>query len=149
MQSEGLETLLSTTVASLGYELLELELNLTGKRRVVRLFIDADAGIDLMDCERVSQQVSAVLDVEDPIPGEYSLEVSSPGINRKLFTVEHFRRFMGSEVKIELKEPMDGRRRYRGHVIDVDDATVTVKVDNTDFRLPVAEIEVARLVPEY
>ncbi|MEM8982811.1 MAG: ribosome maturation factor RimP [Pseudomonadota bacterium] len=149
MQTEGLETLLSTTVASLGYELLELELNLTGKHRVVRLFIDAEAGIDLMDCERVSQQVSAVLDVEDPIPGEYSLEVSSPGINRKLFTVEHFQRFSGSEVKIELKAPMDGRRRYRGHIIDVDAATVTVKVDNTEFRLPVAEIEIARLVPEY
>ena len=149
MEPENIEKLLAQTVEALGYELLELELRLTGRKKVVRLFIDAAAGIDLMDCEKVSHQVSAVLDVEDPIPGEYELEISSPGLNRKLRTAEHFRRFQGAEAKIELVAPLDGRRRFRGRIAQVENDNVTVAVDNTEFVLPLDRIETARLVPEY
>ena len=149
MVDDSIEKLLGETVAALGYELLDLELRLTGRSKLVRLYIDAEAGIDLMDCEKVSQQVSAVLDVEDPIPGEYDLEVSSPGLNRKLKTAEHFRRFAGFEAKIELAMPLDGRRRFRGQIKDVDAGSVTVRVDNSDVVLPLEAIETARLVPEY
>ena len=149
MVDDSIEKLLGETVEALGYELLDLELRLTGRSKLVRLYIDAEAGIDLMDCEKVSQQVSAVLDVEDPIPGEYDLEVSSPGLNRKLKTAEHFRRFAGFEAKIELGTPMDGRRRFRGQIKDVDAGSVTVRVDNRDVVLPLEAIETARLVPEY
>ena len=149
VESDGIEELLTGAVEALGYELLELELRLTGRKKIVRLYIDAENGIDLMDCEKVSHQVSAVLDVEDPIPGEYDLEVSSPGLNRKLRTAEHFRRFAGAEAKIELTHPLDGRRRFRGRIADVDDEAVTVRVDNTEFVLALDAIETARLVPEY
>lgn len=149
MVDDSIEKLLGETVEALGYELLDLELRLTGRSKLVRLYIDAEAGVDLMDCEKVSQQVSAVLDVDDPIPGEYDLEVSSPGLNRKLKTAEHFRRFAGFEAKIELATPMDGRRRFRGQIKDVDAGSVTVRVDNSDVVLPLEAIETARLVPEY
>ncbi len=144
-----METLLEKTLAPLGYELLELELRLTGKQRIVRVFIDAEDGIDLMDCEKASQQMSAVLDVEDPINGEYDLEVSSPGLNRKLKKAEHFKRFLGDEVKIELVRPRDGRRRYRGHIDAVTETEVTVIVDTVHYELPIADIDTARLVPTY
>ncbi|MEL7537551.1 MAG: ribosome maturation factor RimP [Pseudomonadota bacterium] len=149
MDSDEIESLLRETVETLGYELLELELNLSGRQRIVRLFLDSEQGIDLMDCEKVSQQVSAVLDVEDPISGEYELEVSSPGLNRKLFTEAHFERFRGAEAKIELSEPLDGRRRFRGRIDKVDGGNVRVLVDNTEFTLPISAIEIARLVPEF
>ena len=115
---------------------------------MLRLYIDKPEGVTLADCEFVSKQIGAFLDVEDPLPSSYVLEISSPGFDRRLRTVEHFRRFVDEEVKIELMRPRDGRRRLRGRLKEVHDAAVTVDVDGTDWHVEFAEIGVARLVPQ-
>ena len=130
MTGEELGKLLEPTVERLGYELIDLELRLGGRQGMVRLFIDKPDGIDLDDCERVSRAVSALLDVEDPVPGNYNLEVSSPGLDRKLTKVEHFQRFVGETLKVELRFPIAGRRRFRG----------TLAVSYTHLTLPTKRI---------
>ena len=137
--------LLEGPVAALGYELVDLDLRI-GASGLVRLFIDSEDGATLDDCETVSRQVSALLDVEDPIPGSYVLEVSSPGIDRRLRTQRHFRRYVNEEVKIQLARPHDGRRRFRGTLADVDEQAVSVVVDGRQWRLPIADIASATLV---
>lgn len=141
----GLLGLLEAPVAALGYELVDLDLR-TGASGLLRLFIDAPDGVTLDDCEKVSRQIGALLDVEDPIPGSYVLEVSSPGVDRRLRTAGHFRRFVNEEVKIQLVRPHDGRRRFRGRLAEVDDTGVSVLVDGRQWRLPLAEIATATLV---
>lgn len=140
-------TLLEPTVVRLGYELSDLELRLGGGSGVVRLFIDKPEGVTLDDCEKVSRAVSALLDVEDPIPGHYNLEVSSPGTDRKLTKPEHFERFMGSIVKVQMRFPVGGRRRFRGELTAIDAGNIVVNVDGEPFELPMATIDTARLVP--
>lgn len=147
MNANELEKLLAPAVEALGYELCDLELRVAGKNGLVRVFIDRPDGIGLDDCERVSNQISGILDVEDPIPGEYSLEVSSPGLDRRLKTEAHFERFAGQEAKIELYRAQDNRRRYRGILGGVNDAgKVTITVDGVEFALELKDIETARLV---
>lgn len=147
MTSEELIRLLEPTVERLGYELCDLELKLGGKDGVLRLFIDREEGIGLEDCEAVSRQVSAVLDVEDPLPGHYTLEVSSPGLDRRLTKPAHFQRFTGEEVRVKLRFPQDGRRNYKGRLLKADEEQIEVEVDGESHRLPIATIESARLVP--
>lgn len=147
--------LLEPVVEALGYELTDLELNFSGRRGVLRLFIDhsgVDApadGIRVEDCEAVSRQVSAVLDVEDPIRRDYDLEVSSPGLDRKLTKPAHFDRFAGQAVQGRLRKMLDGRRRFKGTLVGRNGTTVTIRVDDTDLTVPVEDLEVIRLVPEY
>ena len=147
MTGDELATLLEPTVERLGYELADLEVRLGGKGGRVRLFIDKPEGIGLVDCERVSRAVSALLDVEDPVPGNYDLEVSSPGLDRKLTKVEHFQRFMGEIVKVNMRFPLAGRRRFRGKLLSVDDENIVVEVDGESYSLALATIDTARLVP--
>ncbi len=146
---EQLIGLLEPTVEALGYELADLELNLSHGRGLVRLFIDCEAGVTLDDCERVSHQVSGVLDVEDPIASDYNLEVSSPGADRKLVKPEHFDRFAGSVVKVRLKRLVDGRRRVKGQLLGRDDDRIRVRSDGGDLTIAMADIEVARLAPDW
>jgi ribosome maturation factor RimP len=107
-----------------------------------------ESGIGIDDCERVSREVSALLDVEDPIPSAYTLEVSSPGEDRVLRTRAHFDRFAGSRVFVELKVPREGRKRYTGKLVSVNDAGVELEVDREPVSLRFDEIEKARLAPE-
>ena len=148
MTGDELAKLLEPTVVRLGYELADLEVRLGGKGGVVRVFIDKPDGIGLDDCERVSRAVSAILDVEDPVPGNYDLEVSSPGLDRKLTKVEHFQRFMGEVVKVKLRFPMDGRRRFRGKLVSADEESIAVEVDGELHSLLLANIDNARLAPD-
>lgn len=151
MLQERLETLLEPVVTDLGYELLLVEYN-TGPGRgagLLRLYIDHADGIAVEDCERVSREVSGVLDVEDPIRSEYQLEVSSPGLDRPLVKPAHFERFMGEEVKLQLLEPRMGRRRYRGHLLEVSGNVIRLRVDGQTEEFELAEIERARLVPDF
>jgi len=142
-------TLLEPDIRSLGYELVDLELNTGGRNGVLRLFIDSESGITLDDCAKVSHQVSALLDVEDPIPGNYSLEVSSPGVNRRLRRYEDFERFVGERVKIELGRPTaEGRRRFAGVLEKVEPEMVTMQIDDERYELPIVDIALARLAPE-
>lgn len=148
MSKSELIKLLEPTVDHLGYELTDLELKLGGRDGLVRLFIDAQDGIGVEDCETVSRQVSAILDVEDPIPGNYTLEVSSPGLDRTLTKPAHFQRFMGEDVRVKLRFPLDGRRNFRGALAAVDDENIEVVVDGESHSLPLSTIESARLVPQ-
>jgi ribosome maturation factor RimP len=139
--------LLQPTVEALGYELVEIEFSHSGEGGLVRVYIDAAAGIALDDCERVSHAVSAALDATDPIPGHYRLEVSSPGLDRVLRTPEHFARFVGSRVKVQLALPIEGRRRFTGALLEAGDKGVTLDVDGSRVLLAYQQIQKARLVP--
>lgn len=147
MTSEELARLLEPAIEGLGYELCDLEAKLGGRDGVLRIFIDKPDGIVLEDCEKVSRQISAILDVEDPLPGQYALEVSSPGLDRRLSKPAHFERFLGEVVKIKLRMPLDGRRNYRGTLVAANEENIEVEVDGQVHSLPIKTIELARLVP--
>lgn len=147
MTGDELRRLLEPTVENMGYELIDLELRFGGKSGVVRIFIDHPDGIGLEDCEKVSRVISALLDVEDPLPGHYSLEVSSPGLDRKLTKAAHFQRFAGETVKVKMRFPVAGRKRFRGTLVSSDGERIVVEVDGEPHTLPMATIDSARLVP--
>jgi ribosome maturation factor RimP len=140
--------LLEPVVEALGYELLDVEYAAAGRHSVLRAYIDRRDGgaVGLDDCERASRAIDAVLDAEDPVGHEYRLEVSSPGFDRPLRTPAHFARFAGSEARLELAVPVEGRRRFRGRLGAVRDGMVTIEVDGREWRLPLAGISKARLV---
>ena len=148
VRKERLLELLEPPVRALGYELVDLEARIGGNG-LLRIYIDQDDGIDLDDCERVSRQLSAFLDVEEPLPGSYTLEVSSPGLDRPLRTAAHYERFAGHEAKIRLALPLDGRRNFRGRLRGVEGTEILIEVDGRDWRLPLADVATAHLVPEY
>lgn len=148
---EQLMKLLEPTIERLGYELFDMDVHIAGGGGVLRLFIDSldpDAGIGLEDCETVSRQVSALLDVEDPIPGEYTLEVSTPGLDRRLVKAQHFERFAGSRVKVKLKRLVDGRRNFKAKLVGFDDSNVLLREGKSEFSIPLQEIDTARVVPD-
>jgi ribosome maturation factor RimP len=142
---ERLIVLIEPLVERLGYELVELEYSAGRTSAVVRLFIDRPEGIRVEDCESASREAAALLDVEDPIPTAYTLEVSSPGFDRVLRKPAHFVRFAGERVFVELKVPRAGRRRYTGTLLAVDDVGITLEVDKEKVEVPFAEIGKARL----
>lgn len=144
----GLRTLLEPPVEALGYELLHLEFAGRGGS-ILRLYIDAPGGIELDDCETVSKQVSVVLDVEDPVKNAYTLEVSSPGLDRPLVKPAHFRKFSGERVRIVMQAQILGRRRFTGTLVAADDAAAEVEVDGEVYRLPYDEMESARIEPVF
>jgi ribosome maturation factor RimP len=147
MTGEELTRLIEPAVERLGYELSDLELRLGRKDGLIRVFIDRPDGVGLSDCEAVSRQLSALLDVEDPVPGHYVLEVSSPGLDRKLTKPEHFQRFVGRDVRIKLRFPVEGRKNFRGRLMAAGEENIEVEVDGQAHGLPMAKIESARLVP--
>ena len=149
MLKDTLLDLLGPEVEALGYELVELDAPAPGGSGTLRIYIDRDEGVGLEDCERVSHRVSGLLDVEDPIPGQYVLEVSSPGLDRPLRTEDHFRRQAGQLVKIVLASGRPGRRRYKGRILGVDDGVLEIDVDGEGVSLSLSDIESARLVPEF
>jgi ribosome maturation factor RimP len=142
---ERLIALIEPLVGRLGYELVELEQTSGRGSAAVRLFIDSPEGVGLTDCERVSREVSALLDVEDPIPTAYTLEVSSPGFDRVLRTPAHFARFVGARIAVELAAPREGRRRYTGTLLTADEAGIALEVDGQRVPVSFAEIGKARL----
>lgn len=154
-KAEDIARLLAPTVTSLGLELLGIEYLPAPGGALVRLYIDvpqADAterSVGIEDCEAVSREVSAQLDVEDPITGNYTLEVSSPGIDRPLFSAAQFARFTGESAKVTLKLPQDGRRRLQGAILRVEGETIVFGVDNVEFAVDAGNIDKARLVPDW
>jgi ribosome maturation factor RimP len=145
MQRDALAELLRPVVEAAGCELWELEW-VPGRSGLLRLYLDAEAGITVDDCERVSRAVSEVLDREDPIPGEYTLEVSSPGLERPLRGARQFARFVGETVFVELVAPQHGRRRFQGRLVSAGEETIEVEVDGQAHGLPVLGIRKAHLV---
>ena len=159
-KADEIAALLSPTVESLGLELLGIEYLPAPGGATVRLYIDvpqseggnADAGqrsVGIEDCEAVSREVSAQLDVADPISGNYTLEVSSPGLERPLFGAAQFARFVGETAKATLKLSQDGRRRLQGAILRVEGATVVFEVDGAELAVDAANIDKAKLVPDW
>ena len=143
---ERLIALIEPMLGQMGYELVELEYSAGRTNAVVRIYIDKTGGdVGLDDCEQVSREVSALLDVNDPIPTSYTLEVSSPGFDRVLRTQAHFERFRGARVFVELQVPRSGRRRYTGTLLSVDATGIAVEVDKERVEIPFVEISKARL----
>ena len=147
-QHERLRALLEPAVTALGYELVGVEYFPQGSGSMVRVYIDSPDGITVDDCERVSHQVSGVLDVEDPVRGGYTLEVSSPGVDRPLYTPEDFSRFAGERVRVRLDVPVQGRRNITGILKGFSDGNVVVLEDGEERRLPLDAIGKAKLAPE-
>jgi ribosome maturation factor RimP len=116
---------------------------------LLRVYIDSPDGISVEDCATVSRQISALLDVEDPISGEYLLEVSSPGMDRPLYTLDHFARFAGELIKLRLRAPVEGRRNFSGVLKGVEEDDVVVEVDAHEYLLPFDLIERANVVPRF
>jgi ribosome maturation factor RimP len=144
----GLHKMFEPGIRALGFELVDVEYAADGGRNVLRIYIDSPAGITVDDCAKVSRQVSAVLDVEDPIPEQYVLEVSSPGLDRPLVKREDFERFAGQQVKVRMREAVTGRRNFKGTLVGVEGDAIVVHVDQERYSLPMAKIERARLVPQ-
>ncbi len=150
MDAAAWRALLEPAVAAMGCELVGVEYHPRGRHSLLRVYIDREGGVTVDDCAAVSEQISGVLDVEDPIHGQYSLEVSSPGLDRPLFTAADFVRFAGHDVRVRLRLPQAGRRRFAGRLLGCEDGEVRVRDAAGElFRLPLADIEEARLVPEY
>lgn len=146
----NLGDMLEPAIRSMGYELVGVEFQGGGKAGgLLRVYIDSEAGITADDCQQVSYQVSGILDVEDPIPGHYTLEISSPGLDRPLFRLADFERFAGAQVKVRLAFPVDGRRKFSGRLTGVEQDQVIIEQDGETVSLPFEQIEQARLVPEY
>jgi ribosome maturation factor RimP len=148
MYSERLKRLVEPVVEALGYELVLLEY-MSGNA-LLRIYLDSPGGITLEDCERVSREVSGMLEVEDPIQGAYRLEVSSPGLDRPLVKPAHFERFVGQDVRISLSAPRLGRRRYSGRLLSYADGKITVNTtDQGEQSFALSEIEHANLLPHF
>lgn len=135
-------------VQALGFELVDVELVGGRQNQTLRVYIDSPDGITVDNCADVSRQISAILDVEDPFPGRYTLEVSSPGLDRPLVTPADFRRFQGAVIKVRLLHALDGRRNFTGRLLTANADGVIVEVDREQFSLPFKAIERARLVPQ-
>ena len=142
--------MLEPGITSMGYELVGIEFQTGGKGGgLLRVYIDSETGITADDCQKVSYQVSGVLDVEDPIPGHYTLEISSPGLDRKLFRPRDFERFAGHLVKLRTAYPIEGPRKFKGRLVGMQGDNVVFEQDDMEISLPFDQSDEARLVPEY
>jgi ribosome maturation factor RimP len=148
MLRDTLVALLQPVVEDLGYALWELEYTSGRGSAVLRLYIDSPEGITVEDCERVSRAVSERLDADDPLPGQYTLEVSSPGIDRPLRTAGQFAPYVGETVFVELAQPLEGRRRFKGPLVAAGAGTIEVEMDGRRFALPIEGIRRAHLAPD-
>ncbi|MFN3714678.1 MAG: ribosome maturation factor RimP [Alcanivoracaceae bacterium] len=148
-RSDEIQAMLQPVVESLGYEFWGLEY-IQGRGATLRVFIDRDEeGVSVDDCALVSHQVSGVLDVEDPIPGEYNLEVSSPGMERPLFTLEQWARYLGEDIQIRLLAPVAGKRRLTATLTAIEGDEVLLDVKGEALRVPFAQVDRANLVAKY
>lgn len=141
--------MLTPSVEDLGYELVGIEYIRAGKHSILRVYIDQEGGILVDDCAAVSRQISAIMDVEDPITNEYTLEVSSPGLDRPLFKAAHYQMFVGEEVKVQLRMPVQNRRRWKGVIVSVEGEIICLNVDGKEERFALSNIQKANIVPKF
>ncbi len=128
--NQKIEQYIRPTIENMGYELWGCQYLAQGHRALLRVYIDKANGIGIEDCERVSRQIGALLDVEDPISGQYSLEISSPGIPRPLFYHDHYQRYINETVEIKVLKPVDGRRKFMGVIVKADEEKLVLAIDN-------------------
>ena len=146
-KEQQLTDMLDATVEALGFELWGVEYLSQGRHSVLRIYIESDKGITVDDCAAVSAQVGSVLDVEDPITGEYTLEVSSPGVDRLLFKLEQYADYVGEMVELRLRSAFEGRRNFKGTLTGIEGEDVVVQVDDHEYLLPHGAVEKARVQP--
>ena len=146
---QKLTDMLRPAVEETGKELLGVEFISAGNNSILRLFIDHENGINVDDCAEVSRQVGAILDVEDPISSEYNLEVSSPGLDRPLFELTHFKEVIGETVNVKLSMPLNGRRKFKGILSAIENDTLIVEVDGIDYELVISNVDKANLVAKF
>ncbi|MCR6652266.1 MAG: ribosome maturation factor RimP [Cellvibrionaceae bacterium] len=146
---ERLTEMFEPVASALGCELWGVEYMAQGRRALLRVYIDKEEGIGVEDCERVSRQVSSVLDVEDPIQSEYTLEVSSPGMDRPLFKLKQFEASVGEVLAVRLRLPFEGRRKFTGLLKGVENEEIVLEVDNEEYVLPYESIDKANIVPQF
>lgn len=146
---QNLQEMLQGAVEDLGCELWGIECQRTGRFMTVRLFIDKEGGVTVDDCADVSRQVSAVLDVEDPIADKYNLEVSSPGLDRPLFTLAQYTRYVGQEIVVHLRIPVADRRKWQGELAKIENDMITLIVDKQEQILAFGNIQKANVVPKF
>lgn len=150
MKDEELNALLDPAIRDLGLELVGIEFSPGRGGSLLRVYVDTPGGtVTIDDCERASREISALLDVHDPVAGRYTLEVSSPGLDRPLFTPEQFARFVGEAVKINVNLPLDGRRRFHGRITGVEGDRITIEQDGEPVTIVHANIAKARIAPDY
>jgi len=150
LKAEDLATLFAPVVSSLGLECLGVEYSPSRGNSLVRVYIDAPGRIVTIEaCESASREIAALLDVEDPIPGRYELEVSSPGFDRPLFTAAHFARFAGQAAKVQVSLPIGGRRRFQGPIQRVEGDTVVIAQDGVEVSISLSNVHKANLVPDF
>lgn len=146
-KDQQITDMLRNTVEALGFELWGVEYLSQGRHSLLRIYIDAENGITVDDCANVSEQVSAVLDVEDPITGEYTLEVSSPGMDRLLFALDQYPGYVGEILDVKLRSAFEGRRKFKGRLTGVEGDDIVLQVDDHEYLLPHGSIEKARVQP--
>ncbi len=149
-QAVKIAAMIEPSLDALGYELVGVEYAAQGKHSILRVYIDTSEGVDVNDCQKASHQISGVLDVEEPLSGQYTLEVSSPGLERPLFTAAHYERFIGERAEIRMHSPIDGQRKFVGQLAGVEDNKVLLDLDNEQsISLSLADIDKAKLKPEW
>ena len=146
-KDQQITDMLQSTVEALGFVLWGVEYQSQGRHSLVRLYIDSPDGINVSDCAAVSEQASSLLDVEDPITGEYTLEVSSPGMDRLLFKLEQYPGYIGETVELRLRSPFEGRRKFKGILKGIEGEDVVIQVDDHEYLLPHSAIDKARVQP--
>ncbi|MCC5855913.1 MAG: ribosome maturation factor RimP [Idiomarina sp.] len=146
---ERLTSMLEPAVEATGFELLGIEFVRAGKHSTLRLYIDHENGVVIEDCALVSRQVSALLDVEDPISSEYNLEVSSPGMDRPLFKLAHYEPLIGEEISVQLQVPVANRRKFTGTLTAVEGELLKFTVEDQPFEVAFPVVKKAHLVPKF
>jgi ribosome maturation factor RimP len=146
---EKVQVIVEKVAETMGYELVGVEYLQRDKTSLLRVYIDQPEGINLEDCQAVSHQLSGVLDVEDPIAGNYNLEISSPGLDRPLFKAEDYQRFTGSQVKIKMSKTESGRKNYKGVIQGLENDEVILDMQGNEIRLALADIDQSKLVPDF
>lgn len=146
---DQLTEMLKPAAEALGYEFLGIEYIAQGKHSILRIFIDHENGINVDDCASVSHQVSGILEVEDPIASQYTLEVSSPGLDRPLFTLEHFKQFVGKTIEMRCHLGVDGRRKFKGELVAVEGEELILNVDNQDYTVEFSDVDKANVVAQF
>jgi ribosome maturation factor RimP len=142
---DTLTDILEPVIVAMGYELVGIEYHPGKKNALLRIYIDAPDGVTVDDCALVSHQISGVLDVEDPLPGQYTLEVSSPGLDRPIFKASDYDRFAGERIRVRLRGLIDGRRKFRGVLVGLRDAHVVIDEDGTEVAVPLDQVDKANL----
>lgn len=149
MRNDSIADLLRPTIEDMGLTLWGVEFLSQGRHGLLRIYIESEGGVTVEDCERVSRQVGILLDVEDPIQGAYTLEVSSPGMDRRLFEAAQYEQYKGAKVKVRLRTNFEGRRNFTGRLAGIENGDLVLQLGEDELVLPLESVERANVVPEF